>query len=96
MAVSSIPKMAEDLASRRTLEDGLRHALENDHFQLLYQPQIELSTGRTIGYEAMLRWRAARARAWFQRRYSCRSPRKRAWSCRSANGLSARPRATTR
>ena len=23
----------------------------------LYQPQIELSTGRTIGYEAMLRWR---------------------------------------
>jgi diguanylate cyclase (GGDEF)-like protein len=51
------PKMAEDLASRRTLEDGLRHALEHDHFQLLYQPQIELSTGRTLGYEAMLRWR---------------------------------------
>jgi predicted signal transduction protein with EAL and GGDEF domain len=51
------PKMAEDLASRRTLEDGLRHALEHDLFQLLYQPQIELATGRTLGYEAMLRWR---------------------------------------
>ena len=51
------PKMAEDLASRRTLEDGLRHALQHHHFQLVYQPQIELSTGRTIGYEAMLRWR---------------------------------------
>src|SRR5688572_10358332 len=51
------PKMAEDLASRRTLEDGLRHALVNDHFQLLYQPQIELATGETLGYEAMLRWR---------------------------------------
>ncbi len=51
------PKMAEDLASRRTLEDGLRHALQNDHFQLLYQPQIELATGQTLGYEAMLRWR---------------------------------------
>jgi diguanylate cyclase (GGDEF)-like protein len=51
------PKMAEDLASRRTLEDGLRNALENDRFQLLYQPQVELSSGRTTGYEAMLRWR---------------------------------------
>jgi diguanylate cyclase (GGDEF)-like protein len=51
------PKMAEDQASRRTLEDGLRNALENERFQLLYQPQIELATGRTIGYEAVLRWR---------------------------------------
>lgn len=51
------PKMAEDQASRRTLEDGLRHALENDHFELLYQPQIDLATGKTLGYEAMLRWR---------------------------------------
>ena len=51
------PKMAEDLASRRTLEDGLRVALEQDHFQLLYQPQIDLSSGSTTGYEAVLRWR---------------------------------------
>jgi diguanylate cyclase (GGDEF)-like protein len=51
------PQMAEDLANRQTLEDGLRQALEDDHFQLLYQPQIELATGRTVGYEAMLRWR---------------------------------------
>lgn len=50
------PKMAQDLASRRTMEDGLRHALENNLFQILYQPQIELGSGRTVGYEAMLRW----------------------------------------
>jgi diguanylate cyclase (GGDEF)-like protein len=53
------PKMAEDLASRRLLEDGLRLALEQDEFQLLYQPQIELATGSVRGYEAMLRWRLA-------------------------------------
>jgi diguanylate cyclase (GGDEF)-like protein len=53
------PKMAEDLASRRTLEDGLRFALEKEHFQLLYQPQIDLASGRTVGCEAMLRWRLA-------------------------------------
>jgi len=51
------PKMAEDLASRRTLEDGLRHALENDLFELLYQPQVDLATNAVVGYEAMLRWR---------------------------------------
>jgi diguanylate cyclase (GGDEF)-like protein len=51
------PKMAEDLASRRTLEDGLRHALENDLFELLYQPQVDLAKNEVVGYEAMLRWR---------------------------------------
>ncbi len=51
------PKMAEDLKSRRTLEDGLRYALKNDLFTLLYQPQYDLEDNRVIGYEALLRWR---------------------------------------
>jgi diguanylate cyclase (GGDEF)-like protein len=50
------PKMAEDQASRRSLEDGLRHALENDLFHVYYQPQIDLASGKTVGYEAVLRW----------------------------------------
>ncbi len=51
------PKMAEDLKSRRTLEDGLRFALENDLFTLLYQPQYDLTSNQVTGYEALLRWR---------------------------------------
>jgi diguanylate cyclase (GGDEF)-like protein len=51
------PKMAEDLKSRRTLEDGLRFALENDLFTLLYQPQYDLVSNQVTGYEALLRWR---------------------------------------
>ena len=50
------PKMAEDLKSRRMMEDGLRYALEKDLFALLYQPQFNLETGEVAGYEALLRW----------------------------------------
>nr|WP_246206438.1 EAL domain-containing protein [Propylenella binzhouense] len=51
------PKMAEDLAARRMLERGLREALVQGSFDLVYQPQVELATGAVTGYEAMIRWR---------------------------------------
>jgi diguanylate cyclase (GGDEF)-like protein len=51
------PRMAEDMKSRRTLEDGLRVALERDLLTLMYQPQIDLDSLEVIGYEALLRWR---------------------------------------
>ncbi len=38
------------------LENGLRSALDNDEFRLVYQPQIDVSTGRLRGVEALLRW----------------------------------------
>ena len=42
---------------RITLENGLRRALEKGLLELYYQPQIDLSDGRVIGGEALLRWK---------------------------------------
>lgn len=38
------------------LANDLRKALEREEFILAYQPQIDLSHGRMIGIEALLRW----------------------------------------
>jgi diguanylate cyclase (GGDEF)-like protein/PAS domain S-box-containing protein len=43
-------------AAKRT-ERELRLAIERREFILHYQPQIEISTGRVAGVEALLRWR---------------------------------------
>ncbi len=48
--------MQEEAQSRRALEWALRHAVEEDEFQLVYQPQICLRTGGVIGVEALIRW----------------------------------------
>ena len=39
-----------------SLDTGIRKALDNDEFHLVYQPQINIKTGEIVGVEALLRW----------------------------------------
>ena len=48
------------LEQREELEVGLRHALVRNEFALHYQPRIDVSSGRLIGLEALLRWQHPR------------------------------------
>ena len=41
---------------RLSLETDLRMALEHGEFQLFYQPQIAVDTGKIVGSEALIRW----------------------------------------
>jgi len=38
------------------LETLLRHAVAGEQLQLQYQPQIDISSGRVVGFEALVRW----------------------------------------
>ena len=43
--------------ARLQLETDMRRGLMDDEFFLVYQPQIDMGTGRACGVEALLRWR---------------------------------------
>ncbi len=49
-------EMAQIVEARRILELDLRKALANEEFELLYQPLVNLKSGRIATCEALLRW----------------------------------------
>ncbi|MBI3569827.1 MAG: EAL domain-containing protein [Gammaproteobacteria bacterium] len=52
-AAEMTAKATENLA----IESALHTAIERHEFELHYQPQVNLATGRITGVEALLRWR---------------------------------------
>ena len=49
-------QMTEELIKRKRAESKLSSALERDEFHLVYQPQIDIDSGRINGFEALVRW----------------------------------------
>ena len=56
-SVGFSPAMRANVDSHRHLELDLHGALERGQFFLVYQPTVDLATGRYSGVEALLRWR---------------------------------------
>jgi len=50
------PELTREVEQRLHIEQELRLAIERQQLVLHYQPQVELSTGRMTGVEALVRW----------------------------------------
>ena len=50
------PEMNIGALERLQLENDLRRAIEQQEFELYYQPQVDIASGRIVGAEALVRW----------------------------------------
>jgi diguanylate cyclase (GGDEF)-like protein len=48
--------MSRQVTRRLEIETAMRRAVEREEFQLVFQPQQSLQTGRIVGVETLLRW----------------------------------------
>jgi diguanylate cyclase (GGDEF)-like protein/PAS domain S-box-containing protein len=51
--------MQVQMLERRTLELDLRASIVRQELELYYQPLLDINSGATVGYEALLRWHHA-------------------------------------
>ncbi|MCU6501762.1 EAL domain-containing protein [Rugamonas sp. A1-17] len=49
-------EMNASIEEKLVLLEGLRGALDDGQFRLVYQPKVDLRTGRIFGVEALVRW----------------------------------------
>ena len=51
------PELLETATRKFTTEQGVRHALEHDEFELVYQPEVSMDSLEVGLVEALVRWR---------------------------------------
>lgn len=51
-------KLGCDIERKKKIENGLQNALENEEFEIYYQPQVDMDFNKIRGLEALLRWKS--------------------------------------
>ena len=51
------PELGRVADHRRWIEAEMQVAIDRQDFELHYQPQLDLTSGQIVGYEALVRWR---------------------------------------